>query len=108
MGKDATSSRVHSLMYGWPITWRRMAISCRVASSICCEDASPTSAPRSMILAANSLPVSFSMHRRTVELMPLSWLRDNEYAYVYVCVYVCCLCVRAHANSLHLRPFHWW
>lgn len=30
-----------------------------------------------MILAANSLPVSFSMHRRTVELMPLLDEREN-------------------------------
>lgn len=48
-----------------------MAISCRVESSICCDDASPPSVPKSMILAANSFPVSFSMHRRTVELIPL-------------------------------------
>lgn len=30
-----------------------------------------------MILAANSLPVSFSMQRRTVELMPLLDEREN-------------------------------
>lgn len=53
------------------MTCRKMAISCRVASSICCDDASPPSAPKSIILAANSLPVSFSMQRRTVELIPL-------------------------------------
>lgn len=53
------------------MTWRKIAISCRVASSICDGDESPLSAPKSIILAANSLPVSFSMHLRTVELIPL-------------------------------------
>lgn len=53
------------------MTWRKIAISWRVASSICDDDTSPLSAPKSMILAANSRPVSLQMHLRTVELIPL-------------------------------------
>lgn len=54
------------------MTCRSMAISCLVPSSIwfIIED-SVLSVARSIILAANSRPVSFSMHRLTVELIPL-------------------------------------
>lgn len=73
-----TKAILYSLIYGWPITWRNMAISCRVASNICDGDESLLSAPKSIILAANSRPVSFSTHRRTVELIPLKMKKKKR------------------------------
>lgn len=52
-------------MYSCPITILKIFISSIVASLL------SVSLLRSIILAANSVPVSFSMHRLTVELTPL-------------------------------------
>lgn len=65
------TKKLYSLIYGCPITCLNINISCLVASSICWGLLSPVSAPKSIIFAANSLPVSFSIHLRTVELIPL-------------------------------------
>lgn len=61
------------------MTCRNIAISCLVASIIWfIVDSAVLSMARSIILAANSRPVSFSMHRRTVELIPLSGVNVNQ------------------------------
>lgn len=64
-----TRSISYSLIYGCPATCLNIAISCLVASK---EDPSFESGQlKSMIFAAYSLPVSFSMHLLTVDEIPL-------------------------------------
>lgn len=73
-------------MLGWPKTCLKIDISCLVASSICWGFVSLESvpAPKSMIFAANSFPLSFSMHLLTVELTPLKFQNKNVLIFVRV------------------------